>query len=49
MLVNPDNDQQQSVTTRFLTEYAALEEFALSLEKVLDGERESAVLAGIAQ
>ncbi len=45
----PDNDQQQCVTTRFLTEYAALEKFASSLEQVLDGKRDSAVLTGMAE
>jgi hypothetical protein len=45
----PDNDQQQFVTARFLTEYAALEEFASSLEQVLDGERDSAALLGRAK
>lgn len=44
---NPDNDQQQSVTARFLTEHAALQEFATSLEQVLNGEQESAVLLGV--
>lgn len=43
----PDKDQQQSVTTRFLTEYAALPEFATSLEQVLDGDSETAVLSGL--
>jgi len=43
----PDKDHQQSVTTRFLTEYAALPEFATSLEQVLDGECETAVLCGL--
>ncbi len=43
----PDKDQQQSVTARFLTEYAALPEFATSLEQVLDGECETAVLSGV--
>jgi hypothetical protein len=44
--VAPDHDQQQSVTTRFLTEYAALDTFAVQLEQVLDGTLESAVLSG---
>lgn len=46
---SPDKDLQQSVTVRFLTEYAALEEFAANLEQVLDGKRESAVLSGTAE
>jgi len=43
-----DNDQQQSITARFLTDYAALEEFASNLEHVFDGESDSAVLPGTA-
>jgi hypothetical protein len=43
----PDNDLQQFVTTRFRTEYAALEEFASRLEQVLDGTRDVAVLRGV--
>jgi len=42
----PGNDLQQFVTTRFRTEYAALEEFASRLEQVLDGTRDVAVLRG---
>ena len=42
----PDSDQQQLVTARFLTEYSALDKFASSLEQVLDGKSESAVLPG---
>jgi hypothetical protein len=45
----PDKDKQQLVTAGFLTEYAALEEFASSLDLVLDGKRESAVLTGTAR
>jgi hypothetical protein len=45
---SPDNDQQQSVTARFLVEYAALGEFASHLEEVLDGKRDKAVLGGTA-
>jgi hypothetical protein len=45
----PDHDQQQSVTARFLSEYAALDTFASHLEQVLDGTRESAVLHGTAK
>ena len=37
---------QQLVTARFLTEYSALDKFASSLEQVLDGKSESAVLPG---
>jgi hypothetical protein len=46
---SPDKDLQQSVTVRFLSEYAALEEFAAKLEQVLDGKRELAVLSGTAE
>ena len=42
----PDHDREQSVTARFLTEYAALEEFASNFEQVLNGNRDSAVLPG---
>jgi hypothetical protein len=42
----PDNDLQQLVTVRFLTEYAALDTFAVHLQQVLDGTSESAVLRG---
>lgn len=42
----PDHDRQQSVTTRFLTEYPALDEFASNFEQVLNGNRDSAVLRG---
>jgi hypothetical protein len=45
----PDSDQQQSVITRFLTEYAAVEVFASNLKQVLNGERDFAVLPGIAK
>lgn len=45
--VAPDHDQQQSVTTRFLTEYVALDTFAVQLEQVLDGTLESAVSAAL--
>jgi hypothetical protein len=43
----PDKDRQQSVTARFLTEYAALDAFACHLDQVLDAKRESAVLPGV--
>jgi len=43
----PDKDQQQCVTARFLTEYAAIDAFASQLEQVLDGQREAAVLSSI--
>jgi hypothetical protein len=42
----PDIDQQQSVTVRFLTEYAAVGEFADALDRVLDGSNEQAILKG---
>ena len=42
----PANDKQQTVTVRFLTEYAALERFASHLEQVLDGNRNEAVRYG---
>jgi hypothetical protein len=42
----PDIDQQQSVTVRFLTEYAAVGEFADALDRVLDGANEQAILKG---
>jgi hypothetical protein len=45
---SPDKDLQQSVTVRFLTEYAALDEFAAQLEQALDGKREWAILSGTA-
>lgn len=45
---SPDNDQQQSVTARFLAEYATLGEFASHLEQVLDGKRDEAILRGTA-
>jgi hypothetical protein len=45
----PDSDQQQSVTARFITEYAALDQFASDLEQVLDGLRETALLTGDAK
>lgn len=40
------NDQRQSVTARFLTEYAALEPFASQLEQILDGRQDEALLVG---
>jgi hypothetical protein len=43
----PDKDRQQSVTARFLTEYAAIQAFASHLEQVLDGKRDVAVLSAI--
>ena len=45
----PDKDQQQSVTARFLTEYAATTVFASHLEGVLNGTRETAVLRGVSE
>jgi len=42
----PDADLQNSATIRFLTEYAAIDGFAVQFEKVLDGEMEEAVLKG---
>jgi hypothetical protein len=45
---SPDNDQQQSVTARFLAEYETLREFASHLEQVLDGRRDEALLEGTA-
>jgi len=42
----PDEDLQQTLTVRFLTEYAPLERFSLELEQVLDGGREAAILWG---
>jgi hypothetical protein len=43
----PDVDLQNCATIRFLTEYAAVDGFAEQLERVLDGERDEAVLQGI--
>jgi hypothetical protein len=40
----PDADIQNSVTIRFLTEYAAVDTFADHLEQLLDGKREEAIL-----
>jgi hypothetical protein len=45
---SPDIDQQQTVTARFVTEYALLDRFASQLAEVLDGNRETAVLSGTA-
>ena len=45
--VTPDKDQQQCVTARFLTGYAAIDAFASQLEQILDGKQESAILSGI--
>jgi len=42
----PDGDCQQTITTRFLTEYALLGAFALDLAQLLDGKRDYAVLTG---
>jgi hypothetical protein len=42
----PDIDQQQSVTARFLTEYAAAERFGEDIGHVLEGSMEIAVLKG---
>jgi hypothetical protein len=43
----PDIDQQHSVTVRFLTDYAAVAEFAGTLDRVLDGANEQAILKGV--
>lgn len=43
---SPDQDYQQCITARFLTEYALLDIFAQELEEVLSGRRESATLSG---
>jgi len=40
----PDIDQQHSATVRFLTDYAAVAEFADTLDRVLDGANEQAIL-----
>jgi hypothetical protein len=45
----PDKHQQQSVTARFLTEYAALDVFASHFEGVLNGTRDKAVLRGVSE
>lgn len=42
----PDVDRQQTVTVRFLAEYAAIAKFADDFERVLDGAKDQAVLAG---
>jgi hypothetical protein len=42
----PDIDRQHAVTVRFLTGYAAIAEFADTLDRVLDGVTEQAVLKG---
>jgi len=42
----PDADLQNCATIRFLTEYAAVMDFAEQFEEVLDGERDDAVLQG---
>jgi hypothetical protein len=47
--VTPDKDKQQSVTARFLIEYAAMEAFVCHLEQVLDKTRETAVLCGVSE
>jgi hypothetical protein len=41
-----DANLQNSATIRFLTEYAAVAEFAEELENVLDGAKDDAVLRG---
>ena len=41
-----DRDLQQSVAARFLADYAAIDAFAAHFELVLDGNLESAILAG---
>jgi hypothetical protein len=45
--ISADKDQLQSATARFLTGYAALDEFASQLDRLLDGRTDSAVLRGI--
>jgi hypothetical protein len=45
----PDEDLQHSVTVRFLTDYASVEEFAAGLEQVLGQQRESVVLSRTAE
>lgn len=42
-----DQDRQQTVTVRLLTDYASIERFAEDLTKVLDGQAEVALLTGI--
>jgi hypothetical protein len=42
----PDADLQNCATIRFLTEYAAVDGFAGQFEKVLNGEKDEAVLQG---
>jgi hypothetical protein len=41
-----DRDRLQSLTARFVTEYAALDTFAHDLGQVLNGGRDAAVLTG---
>jgi hypothetical protein len=45
----PDQDLVHSVSVRFVTGYAALDDFAARLEQVLDGTRQSALLSGTPQ
>jgi hypothetical protein len=45
----PDKDQQQSVTARFLIEFAAMDVFVSHLEQVLNETREAAVLRGVSE
>jgi hypothetical protein len=42
----PDADLQNCATIRFLTEYAAVDGFAEQFEKVLNGEKDEAILQG---
>jgi hypothetical protein len=44
---SPDRDRQQSVTARFVTEYAAVDAFASNLKQVLDGNGGTAILRGV--
>lgn len=41
---SPDADLQQTVTIRFLTDYAAIDRFASDFTKLLDGESDVVVL-----
>jgi hypothetical protein len=43
----PDQDRQQSITARLLTDYASLDAFAVNFSRVLDGDCGAAVLQGI--
>jgi hypothetical protein len=43
-----DDDLQQACTTRFLTSYMALDEFAATLDRLLDGKCDEAILSEVA-